>query len=82
VFAIIASICGRSLVTGITDDSVEFSLEWFRTSACHVDDPGSNPGDRTKTFWTGLRKKEEFNVDYLSPTLISDLLGLFRRPVF
>src|SRR3972149_3173931 len=26
--------CGRSLV-------------WFRTSACHVDDPGSNPGDRT-----------------------------------
>ena len=24
------------------------SLVWFRTSACHVDDPGSNPGDRTK----------------------------------
>jgi hypothetical protein len=23
------------------------SLAWFRTSACHVDDPGSNPGDRT-----------------------------------
>jgi hypothetical protein len=22
------------------------SLAWFRTSACHVDDPGSNPGDR------------------------------------
>jgi hypothetical protein len=25
------------------------SLAWFRTSACHVDDPGSNPGDRTTT---------------------------------
>ena len=24
------------------------SLAWFRTSACHVDDPGSNPGNRTK----------------------------------
>jgi hypothetical protein len=24
------------------------SLAWFRTSACHVDDPGSNPGDRTQ----------------------------------
>ena len=23
------------------------SLAWFRTSACHVDDPGSNPGNRT-----------------------------------
>jgi hypothetical protein len=23
------------------------SLAWFRTSACHVDDPGSNPGYRT-----------------------------------
>ncbi len=26
------------------------SLAWFRTSACHVDDPGSNPGNRTKNF--------------------------------
>jgi hypothetical protein len=26
------------------------SLAWFRTSACHVDDPGSNPGDRTTTI--------------------------------
>ena len=25
------------------------SLAWFRTSACHVDDPGSNPGNRTIT---------------------------------
>ena len=23
------------------------SLAWTRTSACHADDPGSNPGDRT-----------------------------------
>jgi hypothetical protein len=23
------------------------SLVWFRTSACHADDPGSNLGDRT-----------------------------------
>ena len=22
------------------------SLAWFRTSACHAEDPGSNPGDR------------------------------------
>ena len=26
------------------------SLAWFRTSACHVDDPGSNPGNRTIHF--------------------------------
>ena len=26
------------------------SLAWFRTSACHVDDPGSNPGNRTIVF--------------------------------
>jgi hypothetical protein len=26
------------------------SLAWFRTSACHVDDPGSNPGNRTIKF--------------------------------
>jgi hypothetical protein len=26
------------------------SLAWFRTSACHVDDPGSNPGYRTNNF--------------------------------
>ncbi len=24
------------------------SLVWIRTSACHADDPGSNPGGRTK----------------------------------
>lgn len=29
--------CGRRLV-------------WTRTSACHADDPGSNPGGRTKNF--------------------------------
>jgi hypothetical protein len=27
------------------------SLAWFRTSACHVDDPGSNPGNRTILFF-------------------------------
>ena len=27
------------------------SLAWFRTSACHVDDPGSNPGNRTIHFY-------------------------------
>ncbi len=26
------------------------SLAWFRTSACHVDDPGSNPGNRTNKW--------------------------------
>ena len=26
------------------------SLAWFRTSACHAGDPGSNPGGRTKNF--------------------------------
>ena len=25
------------------------SLAWSRTSACHADDPGSNPGGRTTT---------------------------------
>jgi hypothetical protein len=28
-------------------DECGCSLAWFRTSACHVDDPGSNPGNRT-----------------------------------
>jgi|YelNatPaOPRAMG01_1025707.scaffolds.fasta_scaffold05984_3 hypothetical protein len=26
------------------------SLAWSRTSACHADDPGSNPGGRTRHF--------------------------------
>ena len=34
------------------------SLVWFRTSACHVDDPGSNPGDRTKTAHIAFRMKK------------------------
>ena len=28
------------------------SLAWFRTSACHVDDSGSNPGNRTTNIST------------------------------
>ena len=27
-------------------DTCGYSLVWFRTSACHADDPGSNPGGR------------------------------------
>ena len=42
--------CGCSLAMGKADISVIFPLEWFRTSACHVDDPGSNPGNRTIYF--------------------------------
>jgi hypothetical protein len=39
------------------------SLAWFRTSACHVDDPGSNPGNRTIfTFKTILRWKPIFGL--------------------
>ncbi len=32
------------------------SLAWFRTSACHVDDPGSNPGNRTITLFCQIQK--------------------------
>ena len=37
------------------------SLAWTRTSACHADDPGSNPGGRTtkddaKDEWTKLKE--------------------------
>ena len=28
------------------------SLAWFRTSACHVENPGSNPGNRTTSSLT------------------------------
>ena len=31
----------------IPQNNCGHSLVWFRTSACHADDPGSNPGDRT-----------------------------------
>ena len=31
----------------ISQNNCGYSLVWFRTSACHADDPGSNPGGRT-----------------------------------
>ena len=37
------------------------SLVWSRTSACHADDPGSNLGNRTKTF-SKITKNVRFPV--------------------
>ena len=34
----------------ISQNKSGYSLVWFRTSACHADDPGSNPGGRTTKF--------------------------------
>ena len=36
-----------SKIPSLNQNSSGCSLAWFRTSACHVDDPGSNPGNRT-----------------------------------
>ena len=50
--------CSRGLEPKLRDSSLNQqteggrSLAWFRTSACHVDDPGSNPGDRTITLFS------------------------------
>jgi hypothetical protein len=48
------SNCGHQECSSFQENKPESSLNssgrslaWFRTSACHVDDPGSNPGDRT-----------------------------------
>ncbi len=48
------------------------SLAWFRTSACHVDDPGSNPGDRTK---------EPFSLEKASPKTRFGLLRVSRARI-
>ena len=48
--------CSSGLDLELKDSSTKLenqggcSLAWFRTSACHVDDPGSNPGNRTIYF--------------------------------
>ncbi len=42
------------------------SLVWFRTSACHVDDPGSNPGDRTKLKIRRMVRKMSVLVRWLA----------------
>jgi hypothetical protein len=39
------------------------SLAWFRTSACHVDDPGSNPGDRTTNHQLQLALSRVINSE-------------------
>jgi hypothetical protein len=39
---------GQKEISSNSKNECGCSLAWFRTSACHVDDPGSNPGNRTK----------------------------------
>src|SRR4030042_5314604 len=44
------------------------SLAWSRTSACHADDPGSNLGDRTKTFSNKKESWEKYLIAKIAYT--------------
>jgi hypothetical protein len=54
-----------------------------RTSACHADDPGSNPGDRTKqSFFQGFlgRSQDGPVIDY--PALRTDFVAFLESKRF